>query len=105
MVESDGVFDELETDQFCTEWSSVGMNAAELSIYPNPTNDLLTIETPTTEGTFTISDTSGRIIISFEQKNSTTTQIEVSSWAEGLYIVTWMNSEGEISVNQIGITH
>ena len=105
MVGSDGVFEDSETDQFCTEWSSVGMTAAELSIYPNPANDLLTIETPTTEGTFTISDTSGRIITSFDQKNSTTTQIEVSSWAEGLYIVTWMNSEGEISVNQIGITH
>ncbi|MBQ81404.1 MAG: hypothetical protein CL825_02400, partial [Crocinitomicaceae bacterium] len=105
MVGSDGVFEDSETDQFCTEWSSVGMTAAELSIYPNPANYLLRIETPTTEGTFTISDTSGRIITSFDQKNSTTTQIEVSSWAEGLYIVTWMNSEGEISVNQIGITH
>ena len=105
MVESDGVFEDSETDQFCTEWSSVGMTDAELSIYPNPANDLLTIETPNTEGIFTILDTSGRIITSFNQKNSTTTQIEVSSWAEGLYIVTWTNSEGEISVNQIGITH
>ena len=105
MVESDGVFEDSETDQFCTEWSSVGMTAAELSIYPNPANYLLRIETPTTEGTFTISDTSGRIITSFDQKNSTTTQIEVSSWPEGLYIVKWMNSVGEIRVSQIGITH
>ena len=105
MVESDGVFEESETDQFCTEWSSVGLASAKLNIFPNPANSTLNIETTSTGGEFTITDASGRIMTKFAQSELTQTQVDVNGWAEGMYIVTWYNDKGERSVNQVGIIH
>ena len=105
MVESDGVFEESETDQFCTEWSSVGLASAKLNIFPNPANSTLNIETTSTGGEFTITDASGRIMTKFSHSELTQTQVDVNGWAEGMYIVTWHNDKGERSVNQVGIIH
>ena len=105
MVESDGVFEDSETDQFCTEWSSVGLASATLNIFPNPANSTLNIETTTPGGEFTITDASGRIMTKFAQSELTQTQVDVNGWAEGMYIVTWYNDKGERSVNQVGIIH
>ena len=91
MVESDGVFEEQETDQFCTEWSSIGQYAPKLDIYPNPANDLFIIETPTSDGEFIVTDAAGRIMYTAPNNDVRITQIDVSSWAEGMYIVTWIN--------------
>ena len=105
MVESDGVFEESETDQFCTEWSSVGATMPKLDIYPNPAKNILTIETPSADGEFMISDAAGRVMHTDQNINSSRIQVDVSAWTEGLYIVTWINSKGERSVNQIGVVH
>ncbi len=105
MIESDGVFEYAESDQFCTEWSSVGLTAPKLDIYPNPANNSLIIETPSTGGEFVICDTAGRMVFTDNNNELSTTQIDVSAWTEGMYIVTWTNSNGLRSVNQIGVIH
>ena len=105
MIESDGVFEEAESDQFCTEWSSVGLTDPKLDIYPNPANNTLIIETPSTGGEFVICDAAGRTVYTDRNNELQTTQVDVSSWSEGMYIVTWTNASGLRSVNQIGIIH
>ena len=104
MIESDGMFEESESDQFCTEWASVGLTTPKLDIYPNPANNSLMIETPSTGGEFVICDAKGRTVYT-KSNNELNTQINVSYWSEGMYIVTWTNSKGLRSVNQIGVIH
>ena len=105
MIESNGVFEDAESDQFCTEWSSVGLTAPKLDIYPNPANNTIIIETHSTGGELVISDAAGRTVYTDRNSEFQNTQIDVSSWSEGMYVVTWINANGLRSVNQIGVIH
>ena len=105
MVESDGIFEEQETDQFCTAWSSIDQTGPKLAIYPNPANNTLIIETPTPDGEFIITDAAGRTMNIAQNNDVRITQLDVSSWSQGIYIFTWFNAEGARSVNQIQVVH
>jgi lysyl endopeptidase len=103
---SNGEYGEGETETFCTEEAFVGeANAPTLTIFPNPASSTLTIATPSSDGQLEICDASGRIMTSIVHSNELQTMIDVSSYAEGMYFVTWTNSKGERSVSQIGVTH
>ena len=105
MVESDGIFEEQETDQFCTAWSSIDQTGPKLAIYPNPANNTLIIEAPTSDGEFIITDAAGRTMNIAQNNDVRITQLDVSSWSQGIYIFTWFNAEGARSVNQIQVVH
>jgi hypothetical protein len=38
-------------------------------------------------------------------ERETNTKIDVSSWSEGIYIVTWMGKDDEIMTRRITIAH
>jgi hypothetical protein len=104
---SNGEFEDSETDQFCTDEASIDYITSSIkSIYPNPASTILSIELQQTEGVIVVTDASGRIINT--QKIGATqsrTTMDVSSWAEGMYLVTWTGVNGARQVSQVGIAH
>lgn len=58
----------------------------EVSIYPNPANSSLTLETGMIGSTATLTDISGRILKSFKL-NRSNTEIDVSNFSEGMYFI------------------
>jgi hypothetical protein len=73
--------------QKCTGVTEFGLQSNFVSIYPNPTNGLVTIETKNgNSGAIEIMDLSGKIIFT-ETIISTTTEINMSTLAAGVYFV------------------
>lgn len=77
-----------------------GINIAEsnlLKIYPNPANNILTIETEGGSGTYQLNDITGKLV---QQGSITATKqsIDISSLGKGIYILSL--SDGEQQVNR-----
>jgi hypothetical protein len=77
--------------QKCTGVSEFGTQTDLVSMYPNPADGLVTIETKNgNSGTIEIMDLSGKIIFT-ETIISTTTEINISAFAAGVYFVKLQN--------------
>ena len=104
-----GEFGESETDQFCTDDAPNGIDAVSSNIegllYPNPANESLTIEFPTMEGHIIITDLEGRTIMTANLVGETRKTLDVSSWSEGMYLITFVGADSEIMTGRITIIH
>jgi hypothetical protein len=66
---------------------------AGITIYPNPTSDRITINSENNQiNSIMISDIGGKIIYSNDQIESISTDIDLSSFSDGMYFVTLNNS-------------
>lgn len=103
---SDGQFGEFETNYFCTDEVSVEtIEGTELNIFPNPASKTVNMALPANDGVISISDASGRVIESRNISESYFETIDVSSYAEGMYFVTFSSNNGAQIVRQLGIAH
>jgi hypothetical protein len=80
-------------------------NGIDGLIYPNPASEVLNIDFPKLEGRIFISDITGRTMMDVTFERETSTKIDVSSWSEGIYIITWMGKDNEIMTRRITIAH
>ncbi|MCE3294963.1 MAG: hypothetical protein K0R65_677 [Crocinitomicaceae bacterium] len=72
----------------------------EITLSPNPAQDFVTIKTPGTEKfTLKILDPRGQLVS--EQEVSSNTVIDVSSWANGLYLFELQAENGERTLRKI----
>ena len=100
ILASGGQFTDVDGDAFKTgDATTVGVNdfTSNLSVYPNPVKDVLTIE-----GNYTsvdIIDVSGKLVLSSES----TKNINVKSLADGVYMLN-IKTENGIAVKKITIT-
>ena len=100
ILASGGQFTDVDGDAFKTgDATTVGVNdfTSNLSVYPNPVKDVLTIE-----GNYTsvdIIDVSGKLVLSSEA----TKNINVKSLADGVYMLN-IKTENGIAVKKITIT-
>ena len=99
ILASGGVFTDEDGDAFKTGNATVGVNdiISNISIYPNPVKDVLTIE-----GNYTsvdVLDILGNLVLSSEA----TKNINVSSLADGVYMLN-IKTENGIAVKKITIT-
>lgn len=81
-----------------TNWSFVGFedlqNDLQVSIFPNPTSDQLTITTSKNENySYSIFDNSGRLV-SDGKLMKEETQIDVSNYATGQYSISILSESG-----------
>jgi hypothetical protein len=60
-------------------------------VYPNPASEWLTIESQTKIGQVSVSDISGKTIYQSKNTDDSKLNINVSTWAKGVYIVKWVN--------------
>ena len=79
--------------------ANVGINESVLnkvSIYPNPTSDVLNISTNSNElSKLTIKDISGKIVLS--QKFNTKVTISIENYSKGVYLIDVKNNLGTVS--------
>jgi lysyl endopeptidase len=109
IANSNGEFGDSETEQFCTddepsEMGDIPSNIESL-VYPNPANKSLTIEFPLMEGQILITDIEGRIMMNANLVGETSQTLDVSSWSEGMYLVTLKGANSKMMTRRITITH
>ena len=79
--------------------ANVGINESvvnKVSIYPNPTSDVLNISTNSNElSKLTIKDISGKIVLS--QKFNTKVTISTENYSKGVYLINVKNNLGTVS--------
>ena len=98
--ESDVIGAGLPSLASCTTLSSEDFNSTDYKVFPNPTNNKLTIRTTKNLGevVLTLSDINGRTILSRKETLFGDTEVNMSNLQSGLYI---LNIKGEfISVNE-----
>jgi hypothetical protein len=79
--------------------ANVGINenvANKVSIYPNPTSDVLNISTNSNDlSELTVKDISGKIVLS--QKFNTKITINIENYSKGIYLIDVKNNLGTVS--------
>ena len=87
VIVTGGEFGELDLEQFCTDEMSIAeMPVSELSAYPNPASDLISIGGIGTGAIVRAFDVTGRSI-AVEQVRSGNGRISTASWPRGWAIL------------------
>ena len=87
VIVTGGEFGELDLEQFCTDEMSIAeLPVSELSVYPNPASDLISIEGIGAGAIVRAFDVTGRSIAA-EQMRSDNARISTASWPRGWAIL------------------
>jgi hypothetical protein len=82
-------------------WSTLSINDLEqqstIKLYPNPSNSVLHIQTQNinSNGTIEVYNLLGKKVLSQQLNSSETSQINVSNWDDGLYLIKISSENGE----------
>lgn len=66
---------------------------ASISVFPNPASNMLNISNIPGEGTLSITDLSGRCILS-KYCDTSTLSVDILEWNKGIYLLTYQNTMG-----------
>ncbi len=86
-----------------TERSAIATNLATktIKLFPNPTTDVLNIETNSFEGTsIQVVDLMGKVLLE-KTLDSEREQINLQDYPSGIYLVKWQDSEGMITTKKV----
>jgi hypothetical protein len=73
----------------------------DVEVFPNPANDRVTVRSPQALESIVISDASGRVLSHLNGQRSYSTNLDLSSFSKGLYLVEVVDVYGERSVTKI----
>ena len=73
-------------------WSKINRHVSEV-IYPNPVNDILTIEFGNETTHIRITDIAGRFILD-QNVTGSSSKFDTPSWPSGIYILTLNHGDG-----------
>jgi hypothetical protein len=76
---------------------------ANISIYPNPANDMVSIRSDLEISSIRILDMTGRTLRSVSSINNFSTTMNVSDLAGGVYLITISDMEGGASVKKLRV--
>jgi hypothetical protein len=94
-----GTFSSWTTQKFTTLFPagiSSTTNPASIRVYPNPVNDMLTLETPAA-GTVTVTNSLGAVVYHASMQDKTLS-INTANFATGLYFMRFSNDEETHSI-------
>ncbi len=75
--------------------------AGNLNVYPNPVNDVLTIDNCTEVTTIKVFDITGRVLSVLQNSGNNKLNIDVSSWNSGVFLIQLSNDKGQTKVERI----
>jgi len=78
---------EAITKSTCDQPATIGENELAVSVYPNPSNGLVTVNSTETISQVQVIDLGGRIILMDENKDFNSTTIDLTSVPAGVYIL------------------
>jgi hypothetical protein len=89
------------TQAFCVNniTSAEEISAKPVRVYPNPASDMVFIEGAEENSMLTVNDINGKIILSSIITN--TQSIDVTSWNEGIYFLTFSNANNTQTIKLI----
>ena len=74
--------------KIATSVSEVGFLKSQISVYPNPVTDVLTINTdPSSAGYIRLTDISGKVVKEIPILNETSFKLDLSNLKEGMYLL------------------
>ncbi|MBN8697362.1 MAG: T9SS type A sorting domain-containing protein [Bacteroidetes bacterium] len=98
----------VTTDSMFNEtWTGINdleQNNEKLNIYPNPSNDIIKISTTSYIEEIYLTNCLGQTVYQAESKNKNTTEIDISAFSQGLYILK-IKTENSFYSRQILISH
>ncbi|MFI0492273.1 T9SS type A sorting domain-containing protein [Flavobacterium sp.] len=68
--------------------------ATKIQVYPNPTTDVLKVESSEALSSATIYSSDGRKVLSISKFGSSTTSINTSSFSKGVYLISFITTSG-----------
>jgi uncharacterized protein (TIGR02145 family) len=91
----------------CVKDMTAGVNensiegSGSINVFPNPTNSLININITSFSGQLTVYNSIGQIIKSISlPKQGNNNQIDISSWQKGIYLMQFVNSDGQMIKSQ-----
>ncbi|MBR4487416.1 MAG: choice-of-anchor J domain-containing protein [Bacteroidales bacterium] len=75
----------------------------DITLFPNPARDIVTLRTNVADADCTVTDMSGKVVLSATADQSSDLQINVSQWAAGVYFVN-LRSNGTTVTKKLVIT-
>lgn len=86
----------------CAKYENIHAN--EIQIYPNPGNGLFNLSGVKGEGDIDVFDASGKFLISQPLVNGIQS-LDLSTYAQGVYIIRWKNQDGNIQSAKVVVAH
>jgi hypothetical protein len=80
------------------------LDHADWTVYPNPANDVLTIEKASPDAVVDIYNTSGQVLPFLVNQATNRVTIETSSWTNGLYFIVHRDAYGN-STRRVVVQH
>ena len=75
----------------------------DITLFPNPARDIVTLRTNVTDADCTVTDMSGKVVLSATADQASDLQFNVSQWAAGVYFVN-LRSNGTTVTKKLVIT-
>ncbi len=89
--------------------NSVGIDVVSanngLSVMPNPADSKIQISVEQNVTPLQIIDINGKVVYTFKSTPRNVFVVEISTWAEGVYILKYKNNKGKTDANEIVVKH
>jgi hypothetical protein len=80
------------------------LDNANWTVYPNPANDVLTIEKTSPDAVVDVYNASGQALPVLANQTTNRVTIETSSWTNGLYFIVHRDAQGS-STRRVVVQH
>ena len=87
--------EEVEIGVTFNSYQSESSEKAKFSLYPNPVKDVLFFVSPKNIKFLTITDSKGKELFHTRTKAQIPLHIETRTWINGVYILSWQDTDGE----------
>ncbi len=96
LVEAEGDAFVSYINYFPLAIQNVVIGNQQIIVYPNPSNSILRITLPNQAGSLTVINCVGQNIYYETIKQKETININIASWASGIYIAKWQSADGTV---------
>lgn len=91
---TDMVMDSIRITKYAASVNDFYGNAATVKVYPNPTDNIFSIDIPAAKNSVVITDITGKEVLKLETTGQTKLAIDMTGKQRGIYLITITNETG-----------